>query len=250
MRVLLHTKVLIEELQDSFEESFARMAEAAESYGILRPFNVSVMTILLIFDINFDLAHVEKFHARQEKTFQNQASIKGTDDATGSKYCVKIFRNGRMHVTGCKSIARALIITDRVLQELYPGVEHTLMGVDVEMLNIDFQVVVPLNLTELNSCFHESGYPTSYNSISYPGCKIQLGYCTILCFSSGSVIITGSRDVRSSRRAFRVFLDVVGRFPDRVLMPGRTQRKSKRKREETFAPLLECCRGVGFKKIH
>lgn len=244
MRVLLHTKILLEEIQSSFEDAFSRMANLTQS--IARPFNVSVMTILLIFNSNFDLAHVEKFHERQEKSFQNQVSIKGLDKVTGSKYCVKIFRNGRMHVTGCKSIARALVITNEVLGNIYPGVEHTLMGVDIEMLNLDFQVVVPLDLTAVSACFQESGHTTSYNSISYPGCKIQLGFCTILCFSSGSIIITGARDVQSSRRAYEIFLDVIEKHSDKILMPERSQRRGKRKRDNQFAPLLECCGGVAF----
>jgi TATA-box binding protein (TBP) (component of TFIID and TFIIIB) len=250
MKVLAHTKALLDEMQESFQHCFERMSSAG---GLVKPFNISVMTILLTFDTSFCSSHVETFAEQNCKTFQNQVSLKGEDPVTGSRYCVKLFKNGRMHVTGCKSVPRALLVAEEVLGRLYPGVEQTLSGIDIEMLNMDFQVNTPLHLPKLMEAFDADGVVTCYKPMNYPGAKLQLGYCTVLCFSSGSVIVTGARNIRSAMRGFDVFRRVLGESGDATLMPLRVQKRSKRRRtqeiapdEEVYRPLLESVYGINY----
>lgn len=246
----MHTKLLLEEMQESFESNIMRMCEHRD---LVNPFNISVMTILLTFDTRFEASELSQLSQAGGKSFHNQVSVKGLDAETGSRYCVKLFRNGKMHITGCKSMARALMVADQILRQVKPGCDHLLLDTDIEMLNMDFQASMPLNLKALVDTLEEEELPVSYNPISYPGAKLQLGFCTVLCFSSGSVIVTGARSIEAARRGYDIFCHILDRHRDRLVMPSREQKRSKRRRTqeatpdiEVYRPLLESGSGIAF----
>ena len=175
-------------------------------------FNISVITILLTFTTSFSDVVLSSLVAiagpSTRRPFSNQISIKlETQDG---KCCCKFFRNGKVHVTGTKSIARAMTTVDAILREV-GQFSMTLGNFDVEMLNTNFRLATPLFLTKLCELAEvDKAIQVSYDSSRYPGVKLRLrGHGVMLIFSSGSVIFTGCRGPNDLAKMFSVLSGIL-----------------------------------------
>jgi TATA-box binding protein (TBP) (component of TFIID and TFIIIB) len=185
----------------------------------LQHFNISVMTILLAFKEHFGQLTLNNLARRAGPpicaTFSNQISIKL--ETPDGKCCCKFFRNGKVHVTGTKSIARAMTTVDDILKEANPSLGVFTLGCfKVEMLNTTLRLQTPILLTKL--CEHaetKKGVQVSYDSSRYPGVKLRLhGFGVMLIFSSGSVIFTGCRSPSDVSVLFEALSDILSNHPE------------------------------------
>lgn len=139
---------------------------------------------------------------------------------------IKVFKNGSVHATGCKSpmefieVASSLcrLLTDTAGIEASDGGPVRLTAFAVQMINLNFALPGPLFLQDLRASFVEGGHWASYNPDTYPGqnAKMTVGsrVVTALIFKSGKVIITGSKGADELREAYRAAMAVLRPVPD------------------------------------
>ena len=151
-----------------------------------------------------------------KQTFYNQVSVWFTDDA--SKKNIKVFRNGNLHITGEKSLARNIEIADEICMIL--GIlfrcERYATDFDVQMINTNFRLSVGLVLGSMRDVLSKvpSVVKASYEPETYPGlnCKYRTSSgrdASLLIFNSGNVIITGIKDFKEFYEAYVMITGVI-----------------------------------------
>lgn len=145
-----------------------------------------------------------------KQTFYNQVSVWFADET--SKKNVKIFRNGNLHITGEKSLARNIDIADEICSTLSIlfRCERYAVDFDVQMINTNFRLSVGLVLGSLRDALANkvsSVTKASYDPETYPGlnCKYRTTSgrdVSLLIFNSGNVIITGIKDFKEFYEAY------------------------------------------------
>jgi TATA-box binding protein (TBP) (component of TFIID and TFIIIB) len=144
-----------------------------------------------------------------KQTFYNQVSVWFSDET--SKKNVKIFRNGNLHITGEKSLAKNVEIAEEVCSVLgiLFGCERYVCDFDVQMINTNFRLSVGLVLATLREALAKvpSVMKASYDPETYPGlnCKYKTSSgrdASLLIFNSGNVIITGIKDFKEFYEAY------------------------------------------------
>lgn len=131
------------------------------------------------------------------KSFKNSLSI--IFEYKSRKICVKVFSNGKLHVTGCHSVADTLSVATLFCTLYYSveGVSIRPISHDVHMYNIIFSLDKSVNLNSLHNNLKKAGHVSIYNRDVYSGIKIKKEVptkakpLTILGFSSGNFIFAG-----------------------------------------------------------
>ena len=151
--------------------------------------------------------------------FNNQTTVRH-----GTK-SIKMFRNGSVHVTGCKTlddfVQAVTAVCDAMTQA---GIETDgvrVTGFDTQMINVTFNANVTLGLRELRDLCLGRGWAAMYNADVYPGLnlKIPVGNgrtVTALAFRSGNVILTGGKTaahVLEAHASLTHLLDDMARAP-------------------------------------
>lgn len=131
-------------------------------------------------------------------------------DTLSKKAVVKLFSNGSLHVTGGKTVADAKKAA-AVVCGVYQSQKHKLseqnrieelviVGFDIQMINSNFRVDIPLNL-DITKHILNLNYNSdaTLNREHHPGVIIKYRNeqltkaVSILIFISGSIIITGAK---------------------------------------------------------
>ena len=104
---------------------------------------------------------------RPRLKFHNQLTLAFADES--SKKSVKVFRNGKLHVTGCKSLAEFDSLGRRVCEvlEAAVGIAYALQQPRVHMMNCTFSLGVRLNLQELADALRADGLLPEYDADNY-----------------------------------------------------------------------------------
>lgn len=180
--------------------------------------NISTMTILVTFQDSINLIDLKKENTPEyflkynsehmipkgKKTgneFMNQYTIKYKDE-NGRKN-IKIFPNGKIHITGVKSFNEIKYISDSVI--LFSGKKNKVTNIEICLLNTNFHVGIGLNLHNLGEIIKNQeerdvnvDIPLSfYDPNKYPGLKLKYNGTSILIFSSGSIMIAGGKTISS-----------------------------------------------------
>jgi TATA-box binding protein (TBP) (component of TFIID and TFIIIB) len=137
--------------------------------------------------------------------FFNQVTIRH------GKRSIKIFMNGTLHITGCKSIPEALEVAAlacRFVHRVLVGESAPrVVSFRVDMINMNFSVGTRLQLVQLQGECHAQGLRASYDPDIYPGLNIKLPVddggddgaatttkpVTANVFKSGSVLLSGAK---------------------------------------------------------
>ena len=178
-----------------------------------------LLVALAVCDSKFDLLDPAK--AKPSQPFDNQLTFKH-----GTK-SIKMFTNGTVHATGCKStrefeeVAHELADFLQAAMDVSPtfGTVIRLYEPTLCMLNLNADLGREIKIRRLHDALLERGAVASYDPNTYPGLKILLGYATILLFKSGKIIISGKTDDGRSTpegvaRAAAYVCDVFGALPD------------------------------------
>lgn len=144
-----------------------------------------------------------------DPVFYNQVTMRH-----GTK-SIKVFNNGSMHVTGCKTPVDFLRVTTAVCRlmndtagiEPTPGHSHVFVtDFQVQMINLNFSAETRLYLQSLQKVCIGAGHAASYDADVYPGLNIKFDIedhrVTVLAFTSGKIIITGARTVPHIQQAY------------------------------------------------
>lgn len=155
-----------------------------------------------------------------KQTFYNQVSVWFKDET--SKKNIKIFRNGNLHITGEKSLARNIEIADDICEilSLFFRCERYAVDFDVQMINTNFRLNVGLVLGSMRDVVSKvpSVVKASYEPETYPGlnCKYRTSSgrdASLLIFNSGNVIITGIKDFKEF---YESYVMITGLIDDQV----------------------------------
>lgn len=152
-----------------------------------------------------------KKRKRPMATFYNQVTLRYDTKS------VKVFNNGTMHITGCRSPADFVEVASTVcgLMENTAGVAEDVRVLDfqVQMINLNFGVGRELFLQDLRDACAGLGLIASYDSDVYPGLNVKTEVdgqrVTILMFKSGKVIMTGAKTPRHLEEAHRVITAIL-----------------------------------------
>ena len=140
---------------------------------------------------------------------------------------LKIFRNGRMHVTGCASPMQFLDVASAACKMIQDtagviaedGGNVGVVDFNIEMINLNFEAPTPLFLQELNRTCASMGYTASYDADTYPGLNVKIPagdrHVTALLFKSGKVIITGAKTPEELDAAHCKIVELLGATADK-----------------------------------
>lgn len=160
------------------------------------------------------------------RSFYNQVTLTWN----GSK-SIKVFDNGRIHVTGCTSILEFMDIVsgvcDLVESTLGDTMRQRLGGVrvenfDIHLINLNFAVAIELGLEQLREMFVSRGHVASLDADVYPGLNVKLRIPgvtrmpSVLLFKSGKVIMTGTKTVDELEAAFVVLTDMLNEYEKKI----------------------------------
>lgn len=165
---------------------------------------------------------------KQKKAFYNQVSIV-VKTKKGQKTNVKLFSNGAIQMTGCKSIDSVIDALTKIFNELKTVkavMDHktnkivekqfvsNLELADVKnvydmkicMINSDFSMGFNIDRDRLFDLLSNDNIECSYDPIIHAGVNIKYEHrektITILVFESGAVIITGARSCSQIAEAY------------------------------------------------
>lgn len=156
-------------------------------------------------------------NSKQDSVFLNQVTLSFRDST--SKKSIKVFGNGTLHVTGCKSVHECMAVAETVCA-IVGGTttdDVTVADFEVEMINSNFGCNTPLNLVAMKEVLLEWDVQCSYEPDIYPGLNIKCtGLCSILVFQSGNIIVTGLKTFPALFEAYSFITAFICKHLERV----------------------------------
>lgn len=154
---------------------------------------------------------------KKEKNFQNQVSIKMM--IRGDRFIhVKLFSNGAIQLTGCKSVSNFVEVMNKLCKKLltfkfaYDTVTHKtikkvfvtnpnfimvskIKSLSIRMINTSFHVGFMIDRVALYNELLQMNHTATFDSAYHAGVNLKYvigeDSISILIFESGSIIITG-----------------------------------------------------------
>ena len=180
---------------------------------------------------------------KKKKTFFNQASVHYTTHTTK---CIKVFSNGRLHITGVTSMieaANVCIFTCDLLNSTIGSVKGNTkveaMDLQVCMINTNFSLNHGIDIIELKKQFQRyENYSCFYTPDTYPGLKIKYHHdasnkSSIFIFSSGQIVITGVKNIIDVNTVYSSLMDILIEVHSKIYNPY-IQIKAKKKKDTKF----------------
>lgn len=243
-------------LSDTFANEYLSLMEAShgakQTNNIMSYISISTITIICDLCVSIDIMKLEsnfssppypicsinhtKAHDEYEtskrgktkKSFYNQITIKFTDHTTKS---IKVFSNGRLQMTGLTSISDALRcvrVIASVIQRSHMAIDTTLVtdispqSMRIAMINSNFSFNSGINIVKLRTIIQNyTGSAVTYDPDVYPGLKMKHknpdgSMTSVFIFSTGNVVITGSKELAHIREAFCIVTKCVNNHIDEL----------------------------------
>ena len=180
---------------------------------------------------------------REKKTFFNQASI---HYSTHTTKCIKVFSNGRLHITGVTSIIEAANVcefTCKLLNKTLGAVKgnEKVEAIDLQlcMINTNFSLNHGIDIIELKKQFQKyEKFTCFYTPDTYPGLKIKYLHdssdkSSIFIFSSGQIVITGVKHIVDVNTVYTSLMNIMIECHTEIYNPY-IQIKAKKKKNKTY----------------
>lgn len=159
---------------------------------------------------------------KKNNMFFNQVPININISKKNKPISIKLFTNGTIHLTGCKSIHNvtdALNVLFNELKSIQSEFEfvddlsslkvENLKQVKIAMINSNFTMPFNIDRTKLFECLKKDKITSSYDSLIHAGVIIRHTtsindnkIITILVFEKGAIIITGARNYQQILSAY------------------------------------------------
>ena len=199
--------------------------------------------------------------SRNKKTFKNQLTT--TMRMFGTNKSVKFFHNGSIHVTGATGVFECEVIIDRIHQNLLPMLTACRLPrpeFHVALINSCFSLRHEVDLYRLiahvSQPTHRSIYQWVFTPETYSGLRIKFQpfgdgkFVTTSVFSSGNVIITGSKTLKEVAFAYRLLTELVYEAPGIIMEPNEPKSKFEKSRGANcwrYDVLFEWAHANGFR---
>lgn len=160
---------------------------------------------------------------------------------------IKIFRNGKLHMTGFQSLEGALTYGNKIVQTLSEHFELSdisktrfeIVDAEVHLVNVCFHLDLGtgciLCLKELNEVLQGLGredVTSMFNSDHHPGVRIKMGFgdkkVTVMVFKSGSVLLNALLDGTHITQSFNFIIDVFESNKNKLITGAGECKKRKR----------------------
>lgn len=167
---------------------------------------------------------------KQKKVFYNQVSMYVKVHAKNKKPVnIKLFSNGAIQMTGCKTVENAIETLIKVLFELkkvkavidYPSMKvvdkpfctnveildlKNIVGLQIVMINSGFHIPFKMDRNKLYNLLLSDGYECFYDSVKHACVNVKIVYeekkISIFVFEKGSILITGARNCTQIYEAY------------------------------------------------
>lgn len=136
-----------------------------------------------------------------------------------TKKSVKLFINGNVHVTGCRSLDEYSNLMQHVckfMDYLFPdsAKKCRVQDIDIQMVNTNFSVGRGLDLSRLKRILLDQGMCATYDREVYPGLNLKVPTsagreASVLVFISGNIIITGVRHFYEVYEAYKFITESI-----------------------------------------
>jgi TATA-box binding protein (TBP) (component of TFIID and TFIIIB) len=166
--------------------------------------------------ISFPVRKTQTIRGKSINNFYNQLTMWYKD---GTKKSIKLFINGNVHVTGCRSLKEYVCLVRRVcmfLNNIFANGEPVCRAssIDIQMINTNFGINIGLDLSKLKKVLLGYGRCATYDREVYPGLnlKVPTSYgreASVLVFISGNIIITGAKHFLEIYEAYKFILDSI-----------------------------------------
>lgn len=124
--------------------------------------------------------------------FSNQVTCR-----VGTSTSIKVFENGKIHITGTRSLSEACEKTWELFTRVLSTQECEELVLDHfthQMINLKFRLHAALVLEEFVERVRGQGvFTVFYDPSRYPGVRIKMLCGTLLVFATGSVLVTGAK---------------------------------------------------------
>jgi TATA-box binding protein (TBP) (component of TFIID and TFIIIB) len=151
-------------------------------------------------------------------SFHNQLTVKC------NRMSVKLFRNGSIQVTGCRSVVHFGDVIDRLLTSIAILLDDeqpmALVSTTIVLINANFNAGKALPLRILRDILVKAtpSLVASYNPTEYPGINAKIPTAdgtvvTALIFETGSVMLSGAKSPRSMAHAYRTLCGLINTTP-------------------------------------
>ena len=176
-----------------------------------------ISTITFLFFTTFDMINIENLRQLWgdgiEPTRMRNCIVRKYAIDARRKCAIKIFSNGRLHITGCTSAGLASEYIQKCLDEMRAGgVEGAATDFQVQMINSNFSFQYAIDLYALGRILGASSVPYHYNKDHHHALRFKSpDNVSILVFMSGSVIITGGKIPSFLFTAFKTIVDIIER---------------------------------------
>ena len=238
---------------------------------------ISTMTITCKMDIEFITANIQKYlelefgkilaikckslvrtlvhkkqkvskksgNFKQRENFYNQVSLKIKIEDKPNPLNVKLFSNGSIQMTGCKSsdnICDSLIMIVERLKEIKAMIDpkknkviekpyvndisklrlDNIRDFNIAMANCNFNIKFKINKENCIKIFKAEKYDYTYNPNSNAGLIIKYQYdedkkISILLFDSGSINIAGANSGDHINKAYKFIVDFLIKNYDKIV---------------------------------
>lgn len=176
---------------------------------------------------------------KKKKTFFNQASIHFRNHTTK---CIKVFSNGRLHITGVTSMSEAVEVSSFVCSILNNTIGAVIGNKKVEakdlqicMINTNFSLNHGINILKLKKVIINENVICNYTPDTYPGLKIKYtqennNKTSVFIFSSGQIVITGAKQMDEIQSVYNYLMDTIINNYDNIYnskIPTKEQKQKK-----------------------
>tara|TARA_B100001094_G_scaffold296342_1_gene318472 strand:+ start:1064 stop:1864 length:801 start_codon:yes stop_codon:yes gene_type:complete len=246
---------------ETFTEDFRELCniciDARKTIKNLTPISISTMTIVCELNVDIDISALSskfispKFpHCTVSKpkgkhgkktNFYNCTSIMYEDH---SKKNIKVFKNGKLQMTGitskyecfkvCVLVKNILINTPTVINSEMTMKDNPVM--EICMINTNFSINCEIDIENtLQKVLKKEDFIeyAKYDPDVYPGLKVKFVHSdnvktSIFIFATGSIVITGSKRLKSHTiEAYSFLIDTFIRNWDTVTKNKQTSKKKE-----------------------
>ena len=177
---------------------------------------------------------------KKKKTFFNQASIHYTTHTTK---CIKVFSNGKLHITGVTSMIEASEVCEFTCNLLNKTIGAVIGNEKIEpinlricMINTNFSVNHGLDIIKLKNIMKSNeNIMCTYTPDTYPGLKIKYNHTasgnksSVFIFSSGQIVITGVKSLVDIIDVYGSIMDIISTSFQQIHNPNIQIKKKAKK---------------------
>lgn len=157
---------------------------------------------------------------------------------------IKLFSNGKIHITGCKSLLEAYNTASAVVEDINFSLftEIQIQDFSIQMLNIILKVDKSIKLQQFYEEYvHDESITVKYDPILYSGLIIkfagedQKSNCSLTYFSTGTIFCNGLKEPAHLAQAYQHISDIGSAYLMEKIQVIKEKGKRGRKRKAEHA---------------